>query len=399
MKKLYKASASSKAKNKARLNNYKKLTTSTKIELTRAEAQLLYVGKISVGTPPVSYKMLIDTGSSNLVLSSERCPTNQCQEKQVYKASESSSSVKLKDLSEFFPKNSEKSKNSEGKTTLTDEDGNVLIQDGDKDTKRDLVEMTYGAGTIECLANKDKVCFGKICIDEMMILESIEEKGSYSNEFFDGILGLDFVFDGLDAKTNLLNTLYEEGKISNTIFSFYFNIDDSLPSELSLGGYNEAKVKKETLHFYKLFTNEYWEIKITEILYGDKVIPLCDKDLPCTAIIDSGTGPLAVEPSKLKMLQDTIDVSSDCSNFSTLKDIRIKSVDNEGEDVVFKIPKELYIGANENISDCELGVLDVDILEFGNRRSIILGSQFMKKYYSVFDKENNQIGLGEAVHN
>lgn len=47
---------------------------------------------------------------------------------------------------------------------------------------------------------------------------------------------------------------------------------------------------------------------------------------------------------------------------------------------------------------CHHGILELDILQPGQENLFILGDVFMQLYYSVFDRDNDQVGLAKAKH-
>ena len=101
----------------------------------------------------------------------------------------------------------------------------------------------------------------------------------------------------------------------------------------------------------------------------------------------------------------------DCSNLSSLKDFTFII---EGKK--FVIDKEFYImKINEEVMKQELGFLrdnnsnaeeikcinafmNLDAIHDPEKIRFVLGGPFIKKYYSVFDRENKKIGLALANH-
>jgi hypothetical protein len=63
-------------------------------------------------------------------------------------------------------------------------------------------------------------------------------------------------------------------------------------------------------------------------------------------------------------------------------------------DKIFEMPVDSYI---KRIDDekCQL-LLHPYETDFGNESKWVMGAEFLNKYYSIFDIENNRIGLIEA---
>lgn len=437
------STSNSKSKSKSKRNNTtnalknkNNATSKTKKEsiVLKLKNTGTYVGEILIGNPPSKYDMLIDTGSSNFVISSVRCDAYYCKKKDLYNPDESDSSEPIVDLTDFFEEGDKINLNKENnnfeintnksflKTDMTDQatvagdyladdDGNILIIKGDSETGADVIEIEYGSGKLISIGYRDDVCINKLCAKDMLILQTIREEVEYDCSAFDGILGLDLVYDGLDAENSFINNLYKQNKIENRSYSLYLNNDDDGLSELTIGGIDETRVKLDSLNYFKLKTDDYWEVEVVNMYYGDKTIPLCKENKLCTAIIDSGTRDICFSPSDFDGVKDLIDMKKDCSNVEGLKNIIIQMKDENGEIRDFVVEPEIY--ASKYISDesnndenegdnsnfiCNLNISDLDIIEFDNRKTVLLGSNFMKKYYTHFNKEGNSVGIGLAKH-
>lgn len=375
-----------------------------------------YVAEVYIGSPPIKYDLLMDTGSSNLIVSSIRCDSTACNYKSLYNPDKSTSYVKVDSLNSYYSNyfSSESiflKKDSNLPNKITDDDNNIFMIKGDKVTNSDTVTIEYGAGTLTGIAFKDKVCLNKLCCDSSLILETIEEKIGFDKGQFDGIIGLDIVYDGFDADNNIINNLFKEGKIKNKSFSMYLNKYDHLPSELTIGSINNQRVDMNSLNYYKLQTDDYWEIQIKNIYYGETLLPICDEKRLCTGILDSGTDGIAMEEKDYARIFNIIKVNEDCSNVKELKNIIFELVDLNGDTIKLELDPEYFVKKylieyNENTTsasqnskfECKNMIFDINIIDFEDRDAIVLGSSFMKKFYTVFDKEKEKVGIGLAKH-
>jgi len=145
---------------------------------------------------------------------------------------------------------------------------------------------------------KDRVCLGSLCSENQTILTAI---GMTTNPFlnvkFDGIIGLSFSHLSVNQEANYLDFLYYQKKISEKVFAFYFNKNDHFKSQLTLGGIDNAKFQGD-LVLSKVISQNYWEIKIDAIYYGNKKLNICD-EIMCTGILDTGTSMIAAPSGKL----------------------------------------------------------------------------------------------------
>jgi len=118
----------------------------------------------------------------------------------------------------------------------------------------------------------------------------------FSHVKFDGIVGLSFSHLSVSRSANYIDSLYKQKKISEKVFSFYFNKNDTLKSQLTLGGVDKARFSGD-LVFSKVISQNYWEIKIDAIYYGNKKLNLCETVI-CSAILDTGTSMIAAPSGK-----------------------------------------------------------------------------------------------------
>lgn len=118
-------------------------SSSLRVDLT-ANDDSLYVGTLFLGSPPQPVRVIFDTGSEHLAISTEMC--KDCKTKAF-----------------------------------------TLSQSTTKKLSDDLVEVVYGSAKFKGKATQDKACVGDKCINfKFLSLEQEEGLGSGA----DGILGL-----------------------------------------------------------------------------------------------------------------------------------------------------------------------------------------------------------------
>lgn len=128
-----------------------------------------------------------------------------------------------------------------------------------------------------------------------------------------------------------------------------------------------------------------------------------------TAIVDSGTSYVVMPYADFGMLLLVLEeydltfkeailsqiMFASCSQktYEKLPDINILIGNNQ-----YVLPKESYI--HREFGFCYLLVIAKDFRESGmfGRNMWILGNNFLSNYYSIYDLENQRIGLVESKH-
>lgn len=219
-----------------------------------ADAQ--YYGPITIGSPPQTFLVVFDTGSSNLWVPSSDCPYWQisCDLHAKYYHSKSSS----------------------------------YVANGTK------FSIQYGSGAVAGYLSQDSVGISNVIVKNQVFAEVTEEPGiAFLAAAFDGILGLAFQTISIDSVTPVWYNLLSQGLVTDPVFAFWLNRDPNAPShqggELVLGGTDPA-------HYTGSFTyvpvtrKDYWQFNMDSLsIAGTKY---CTG--PCSAIADSGTSLLAV---------------------------------------------------------------------------------------------------------
>ena len=333
-----------------------------------------YSGKIIIGNPPQEFEFLFDTGSANIIVTSNLCLNEGCENKKKYNSSASKTYKQIFHIDQFV---------------------NDLIRNP---KERDKIYVNFGTGRIKNYLSYENICLGNkvLCANQIILLEAYELSSiPFSQVSFDGIIGLSFTYLSINKQANFIEMLFEQMKINKRLFSFYFNINDNKNSSLNIGGIdNNNFIGKIT--WCDVISENYWEIKIDSIKYDNEIIIDCENNNFCSGIIDTGTSMIAAPSDIYNKLDKKLQVDFNCNNINLLKNliIKISGVEFilEPNFYILKIPDTLSYNDN-----CLSAIMQIDNMN-NNGQTIILGLPFLKKYYNIFDRDNKKIGFALAKH-
>lgn len=236
-----------------------------------------YYGEIGIGTPPQKFKVIFDTGSSNLWVPSSKCYFSiACWFHSKYKASKSSTYTR------------------DGKSCA----------------------IHYGTGSISGHFSVDNVQVGDLVVKDQVFIEATREPSiTFIIAKFDGILGLGFQEISVGNATPVWYNMVGQDLVKEPIFSFWFNRDANAKEggELVFGGVDPKHFKGE--HTYVPLTQKgYWQFNMGDFLIGNASTGYCAGG--CAAIVDSGTSLLAGPTTIVTQLNHAIGaegvVSTEC---------------------------------------------------------------------------------------
>jgi hypothetical protein len=302
-----------------------------------------YFGEIQIGTPGQSFKVVFDTGSSNLWVPSNSCWSPACFVHSTYKSSSSSS----------FHKNGTS------------------------------IEIQYGSGAIKGYFSDDVVTLGGVSATGIDFGEATTLSGiSFLVAKFDGILGMGFRSISVSNAKTVFEALYDQGKVSEESFSFFLSKEDGNTSRLVLGGANPDYYVGE-LKYYPVVIEKYWVIEMNSFTVGSGS-PISIQ----YAIVDTGTSVIVGTPSILnEVIKQIGNVDVTCKGVENLPNVTIRI---GGDDYVLTSNEYVLKATALGVTQCVLGFMAMD-LPIPN--SVILGDSFLKTYYTVFDMTHKQVGI------
>lgn len=225
-----------------------------------------YYIDITIGTPAQKFKVVPDTGSSNLWIPSKKCAKTDiaCLIHDKYDSSKSSS----------------------------------YVANGTQ------FSIKYGSGACSGFMSQDSVTVGDITVSDQTLGEVEKEPGiAFIAARFDGIMGLGFQSIAVTGATPVWYNMVAQKKVEQPLFAFWLNraAGAAVGGELHFGGTDSSKYSGD-IHYVPLTNETYWEFHMDGVSVGGS--QFCEGG--CKAIADSGTSLLAGPKEVVKEIQKAI---------------------------------------------------------------------------------------------
>uniref|UniRef100_A0A8C9FSH7 Peptidase A1 domain-containing protein n=1 Tax=Pavo cristatus TaxID=9049 RepID=A0A8C9FSH7_PAVCR len=294
--------------------------------------QLSYVGTISIGTPPQQFSVIFDTGSANLWVPSVYCSSPACANHQRFDPARSSTY----------------------RSTATS------------------VAAWYGTGSMVGVLAYDTVTVSIQGVQNQMVGLSQWEPGSFLVHVpFDGFLGLAFPRIAASGATPLFDSMMSQGLVAQDLFSIYLTPHERNGSFVLFGGI-DSSCFTGNLSWIPLTR---WDVAWVGALVSRR-----------TAILDSGTSMLAGPGHGVRRIHYRMGATRSPSGLHT---VRCGSVLPDVVFVIagtqFPLPPQSYILQD---GSCMSG-FEAYALPTAADELWILGSIFLRRYYSVFDSQQH----------
>jgi hypothetical protein len=325
-------------------------------------------GQIRVGTPPQLFDVALDTGSSNLLLTSSACRSIECLRRNSFASSQSSSAEPLHI------------------------GGSRGAQVGSRAADLVLVDMATGEGEGSlfmddvCLGSEGDMCAPTGFVQMMKISEASSKKFPY-----DGILGIGMPQGSLDKRFNFFANLVETGRVKRDRFAVWMaNEHDNEDSEITFGEVAEDRLSSEILWLpVSRYDTGMWQATMADIAFDNVLTQVCGK-AGCEAAFDTGTNAIAAPQEMIAVILDQLNIQEDCSNYDYLP---LLGFAFQGR--ILNVDKTDYIKTVNGRCYHQFLALD---LAGPKKGMILLGGPFMRKYYTIFDRESLKVGLAFSRH-
>ncbi|KDQ64540.1 hypothetical protein JAAARDRAFT_28184 [Jaapia argillacea MUCL 33604] len=312
-----------------------------------------YYTEIELGTPPQTFKVILDTGSSNLWVPSTKCTSIACFLHTKYDST--ASSTYKANGTEF--------------------------------------SIQYGSGSMEGFVSQDTLSIGDLTLKGQDFAEAVKEPGlAFAFGKFDGILGLAYDTISVNHITPPFYSMINQKLLDAPVFSFRIGTSEADGGEAIFGGIDETAYSG-SIDYVPVRRKAYWEVELEGVSFGDDELEL---DMTGAAI-DTGTSLIALPTDIAEMLNTQIGAKKswngqyqvDCAKVPSLPDLTFyfggKPYPLSGSDYILEVQ-----------GTCISAFQGLDINLPGGSLWII-GDVFLRRYYTVYDLGRNAVGFAKAT--
>jgi len=312
-----------------------------------------YFSTIALGTPEQEFKVVLDTGSSNLWVPGSECGSIACYLHSKYDSS--TSSTYKKNGSEFG--------------------------------------IRYGSGEVSGYISQDTLQIGDLKIKNQLFGEATQEPGlAFAFGRFDGILGLGYDTISVNHIPPPFYNMIDQGLIDEPVFAFYLgDTNAGEESEATFGGIDKNHYTGKMVKI-PLRRKAYWEVSLDAITFGKETAELDSTGV----ILDTGTSLIALPVTIAELLNKEIGAKKGFNGQYTVECDKRDSL----PDMSFTLSGYNFtIGPTDYILEvqgsCISSFMGMDFPEPVGPLAI-LGDAFLRRWYSVYDLGNNAVGLAKA---
>ncbi|KIJ43148.1 hypothetical protein M422DRAFT_170318 [Sphaerobolus stellatus SS14] len=309
-----------------------------------------YFAEISLGTPPQEFKVVLDTGSSNLWVPSSKCTSIACFLHNRYDATASSTY----------------------KENGTD----------------------FNIGALEGYVSNDILKISDMSIESQDFGEAVKEpRVAFAYEKFDGILGLAYDTIAVNRMTPPFFHMVNKNLIDQKVFTFCLGSSENDGGEVVFGGIDESHYTGN-ITYVPVRQKAYWEVELQKVKFGDEELELENTG----AAIDTGTSLIVLPIQAAEMINTAIGAEKSgtgqyivpCENVPNLPELAFqfggKYYSLKGSD---------YILDAQGTCLSSFQGLDIPPLPWGDLW--VIGDVFLRKFFTVYDLENHAIGFATSA--
>jgi cathepsin D len=308
-----------------------------------------YFATMKFGSEGKELYMLVDTGAANTWVMGSDCTTVACKTHNTFGKADS--------------------------TTL--------------EVSKETWSIAYGTGTVSGVVVNDTVAFAGFSL-EMGFGSASTTSSDFDSYPMDGILGLGRPKSNRLGVPTVMQTLMNANLLKANLFGVHLqrNADGATDGQVNFGAVDTSMFDGDLHYTDSISTDGLWEIPIDDAGVDGNSAGLTGR----TAIVDTGTSYVLMPPADAKKLHALIDgaVQDDSENWMVPCSSTVP-VQFTFSGKAFDVSHKDYVGtADSDGKMCESNIIGHQA--FGATQWL-LGDVFLKNVYSVFDYEQNRIGM------
>lgn len=333
----------------------------------------MYIGNVSIGTPPQTFMVVMDTGSSNLWV-----PDSTCSDYKAFPSCRVQKKYDNRSSSSF-------------------------------QSKCDLLScglfLPYGSGTVLGTLSIDTVSVGGLQLANTTFGRVYAEPGPISEwgaPYFDGIMGLAYPIIAMPMFSFLPGPFDEMMKrhiVPKPLFSIYLssNINDTTSyvafGDVPTENYEGALVTVPQDAMQPMLG--YWCVSVKSINVAGAAQPGTQNVI---GVIDTGTSLIAGPPDVVNPIIAQVNATPNCSNLHMLPNISFTVALDEGTHDFVLTPQQYTYRvsfADGSPDQCQCGLFAFDAGE-GLLPLWIMGDPFLRSYFAVFNRGTNKLQFAKS---
>jgi hypothetical protein len=372
---------------------------------------LSYISDITIGTPPQTFSVIMDTGSANLWVPGKECGQGsggavcgkQCSGFFCRMLCDSSC-CGSSDFSFMYQPGVLASKNAcSGKHLFDGSKSSTYKKNGQK------FQIQYGTGSCSGYLANDNVCMGDICINTGFgVATNLAQ--FFAGQPMDGILGLAFQSIAEGNVVPPVQALINAGKLNNPFFTVWMTMthaENQTGGLITLGDYDKDHCSQQ-VDWIPLSSATYYQFTVDGIKVGatqktnEYHVMSNSKAGSVQAISDTGTSLIAGPTQQVQQIGQQLGGTYDktqqlfsvsCSKIASMPPVifTMNGKDFAVEAKNYVIEQESRLGQKQ----CFIGIQGMPAEQGGPQW--IFGDPFIRQFCNIYDMGNKRLGLAKAL--
>jgi hypothetical protein len=370
---------------------------------------VIYISDITIGTPPQTFAVVMDTGSANLWVpgkecgsggGGDSCDARKCKGRLCQYLCDPSCCGQEELV--FMPKPKANARNVCEKKHLFDgSKSSSYKKDGQS------FQIQYGTGSCSGYIATDKVCMGDLCVNNGFGVAT-NLASFFADQPLDGILGLGFQQLAVNRVKPPVQTMIDQHLLNNPWFTVWMTMthaENETGGLITMGDYDK-KHCDANVDWVPLSSATYYQVKLDGVKVAAKdgqeelVLVSPEENMGAQAISDTGTSLIAGPQRDIDQLCQKLGGQLDesqgiymvpCESSKTLPPVVFTLSGKE-----FSVSAKNYVlQLSKEDPRCFLGFQGFPSGGFGP--SWILGDCWIREYCQVYDMGGKRLGLAKAL--